>query len=75
MRFRGEDIEGAIVDYDDAIRLNPCFCEAYCNRGMAKQKLGRYDEARLDYNMAMGTNSGYTDARRCVQLLDELGVQ
>jgi len=75
MTLLGEDVEGAIVDYDEAIRLNPSFCEAYCNRGMAKQKLGRYDEARLDYNMAMRMNSDYTDARKCVRLLDELGPQ
>ena len=72
MRFWDEDIEGAIADYTEAIRLDPGFCEAYCNRGMAKQRLGRYDEARQDYNMAMSTNSEYGDARKCLQLLDDI---
>ena len=72
MRLRDEDIEGAIADYTEAIRLNPCFCEAYCNRGMAKQRLGRYDEARQDYRMAMSTDSEYSDASKCLQLLDDI---
>lgn len=72
MRFRDEDIHGAIADYSEAIRLNPCFCEAWCNRGMAKHRLGRYDEARQDYNMAMSTNSEYSDARKCLQLLNDI---
>ena len=71
MIFLDEDMEGAIADYDAAIRLNSSFCEAYCNRGMAKQRLGRHDEARLDYNTAISLNSAYTDARTCVQLLDD----
>jgi tetratricopeptide (TPR) repeat protein len=72
MKLCGGDMEGAIADYTDAIRLNPCFCEAYCNRGMAQHRLGRYDEARQDYNMAMSTNSDYGDARKCLQLLDDI---
>jgi tetratricopeptide (TPR) repeat protein len=72
MRLRDEDVEGAIADYTEAIRLNPCFCEACCNRGMAKQRLGRYDEARQDYHMAMSTNSEYSDARTCLQSLDDI---
>jgi len=71
MRFRDEDIEGAIADYTEAIRLNPYFCEAYCNRGIARQKLGRYDEARQDFNSAVSTDSEYSDARKCLQLLDD----
>jgi tetratricopeptide (TPR) repeat protein len=72
MRFRDEDIEGAITDYSEAIRLNPCFCEAYCNRGMAKHRLGRYVEARQDYNKAVSTNLDYSDAHKCLQLLNNI---
>ena len=71
MRLWDEDIEGAIADYTEAIRLNPCFCEAYCNRGMAHQRLGRYDEARRDFNMATSTNPEYSDAHKCLHLLDD----
>jgi len=72
MRFRDEDIEGAVADYSEAIRLNPCFCEAYCNRGMARHRLGRYVEARQDYNKAVSTNLDYSDAHKCLQLLDDI---
>jgi tetratricopeptide (TPR) repeat protein len=72
MRFRDGDMEAAIADYTEAIRLNSCFFEAYCNRGMARQWLGRHEEARRDYHMAMSTNSEYSDARKCLQLLDDI---
>jgi len=72
MRFWEEDIVGAVADYTEAIRLHPGFCEAYCNRGMANHRLGRYEEARQDQNRAMSLNSEYRDARRCLQLLNDL---
>jgi tetratricopeptide (TPR) repeat protein len=72
MKFREEDLDGAIGDYTEAIRLNPAFCEAHCNRGLARQKLGRYEEARQDYHRALSLDSGYGDARRCLDLLDRL---
>jgi tetratricopeptide (TPR) repeat protein len=72
MRFLEEDAEGAVADYTEAIRLHPGFCEAYCNRGMAKHRLGRYEEARQDQNKAMSLNSDYSDARRCLRILNDL---
>lgn len=72
MRLWDGDIAGAIADYTEAIRINPRFCEAYCNRGLAEHRLGHYEEARQDYAMAMSTNSEYSDARKCLQLLDDI---
>ena len=46
-------IEEAIADYDEAIRLNPSFDEAYNNRGFEKIKLNRIDEARQDFETAL----------------------
>ena len=46
-------IEEAIADYDEAIRLNPSFDEAYNNRGLEKIKLNRIDEARQDFETAL----------------------
>ena len=41
-------LEGAILNYSKAIRLNPKYAKAYLNRGIALSLLGREDEARKD---------------------------
>ena len=50
------DFEGAIKDCDEAINLNPAdksqLAEVYNNRGFAKNKLGRREEAIADYDEA-----------------------
>ena len=45
--------EEAIAEYDEAIRLDPTFAEAYTNRGAAYDSLGRPDRAILDYDEAI----------------------
>jgi tetratricopeptide (TPR) repeat protein len=59
------DLDRAIKDYDEAIRLDPNFAIAYINRGIAYNSKGNpyraiadYNEAiRLDPNMATAYNS------------------
>ncbi len=41
-------LEGAILNYSKAIRLNPKYAKAYLNRGIALSMLGREKEARKD---------------------------
>ncbi len=41
-------LEGAVLNYSKAIRLNPKYAKAYLNRGIALSMLGREDEARRD---------------------------
>ncbi len=72
MRLLNEDINGAIADYSAAIKLNTYFCEAYCNRGIARQRLGQYDKARQDYYMALEMNPEYSDAGKCLALLNKI---
>ncbi len=43
----------AIVDYDQAIELDPEYAKAYHNRGNAKYHLGKYREALVNYNQAI----------------------
>lgn len=45
--------EGAIVDYDVTIRLDPDFANAYFNRGKAKAKLRDYFNAIMDFDTAL----------------------
>jgi tetratricopeptide (TPR) repeat protein len=42
-----------IEDYDNALRLNPSFADAYNNRGVAKKHLKRFSEAIEDYDRAI----------------------
>ena len=72
-----DQIEEALADYDEAIRLNPSFEEAYNNRGWEKFKLDRIDEARQDFEMALNLarSVGNADlmerARRNLEILDK----
>ena len=45
--------QDAIAAYDEAIRLQPDFANAYVNRGLAKEKLGQHESAIMDYSSAI----------------------
>ena len=46
------DKEGAIADYNQAIRLNPDNAKAYKNRGHAYRKLGENQQALRDFRVS-----------------------
>ena len=48
--------KSAILDYTDAIRLNPDFAEVYISRGAAKSSLSEYFAAIRDYDTAIRLN-------------------
>ena len=52
----------AIVDYDQAIRLELDDAYAYYNRGVAKFALGQYQEAIADYDQAIELDPNFAFA-------------
>ena len=55
-RYQKEDIEGAIIDLNKAVELNPNFAEAYYWRSAAWLKKDDLHKAVADYNRAVGLN-------------------
>lgn len=47
------DVEGRLADYNEAIRIDPKFAEAYARRGANRSILGDFDGAMEDYNQAI----------------------
>jgi tetratricopeptide (TPR) repeat protein len=61
-RLEFGDYEGAIADYNQAIKINSNYTDAYYNRGNAYSDLGKYDLAIADFSQVIKINSNYTDA-------------
>ena len=51
------DSRRALEDYDRAIRINPSYAYALCNRGSVLERLGRPDEALASYDRAIEVDS------------------
>jgi tetratricopeptide (TPR) repeat protein len=58
--------QGAVLDYDKAIELNPKFAEAYEKRGLEKLKLNLKEQACLDLSKAgeLGYKQAYVEIRK-----------
>jgi tetratricopeptide (TPR) repeat protein len=49
-------VDRAIDDFSQAVRLNPSYAEAFSNRGLAHGHQNRLDLAILDFNRAINLN-------------------
>ncbi|MFY8111254.1 MAG: tetratricopeptide repeat protein, partial [Flavobacterium sp.] len=54
------DYKNALIEYNEAIRINPNYCKPYCGIGMIKAEEGLYEEALIDYNKAIELDSKCT---------------
>jgi tetratricopeptide (TPR) repeat protein len=55
------DLEGAIADYTEAIKLNPQDSITYNNRGVALDESGQHDAAIEDYTEALRLDPNYAN--------------
>ena len=58
-----DDLRMAIRHYSSAIQGSPNFIIARYNRGLAYMKLGRYQQAKLDFSTVLQTNPKNSQAR------------
>lgn len=58
------DLDGALADYNEAIRFNPKYAATYNNRGNVKLKKGDLNGALADFNQAIQLNPAYGLAYR-----------
>ncbi|MFX5688977.1 tetratricopeptide repeat protein, partial [Acinetobacter baumannii] len=65
-RQRG-DIERAIMDLSEALRLDPAATPAYVSRGLAFEAKGDIEQARCDFSTALSRTPGnFVTARQAV---------
>ena len=53
------DLDGALIEYGEAIRLKPDYADAYNNRGIARSDTRDFDGAIKDYSEAIRLNPDY----------------
>jgi S1-C subfamily serine protease len=61
-KYRSDQYQAAIGDYDAAINLKPDFASAYYFRGTVKRSLGQYKEAIEDYDTAIDLKNDFAFA-------------
>src|SRR5688572_19401905 len=61
--FKEGDEERALYYYNEALKIDPCFVDAFTNLGTVHHNAGRYDEAIGSYTKAIECQPAYFNAR------------
>ncbi|NJL09833.1 MAG: tetratricopeptide repeat protein [Calothrix sp. SM1_7_51] len=61
-KVKNKDLNGAITDFDEVIRINPKYAPAYFMRGLTRFNLGDKKAAIDDYERAIRINNNYIEA-------------
>jgi len=56
------DLDSAIVNYSEVLRLSPFYIDAYYNRGWCFIELGKYQEAIRDFSKIIDLDKDYKNA-------------
>lgn len=62
MIFNKDDLNSAVQNFTEAIRLNPDYAEAYYNRGLIYHSKGELDRAIKDYTEAIRLKANLAEA-------------
>ncbi|HUZ32089.1 MAG TPA: tetratricopeptide repeat protein [Xanthobacteraceae bacterium] len=65
------DLDGAIADYNEAIRLHPKYARAYFNRGLANLYGGSLPKALADLNQASELDPKYAYAALWLDIVNK----
>ena len=65
-------MQEAIAEYDEAIRLDPQYADAYYNRGLVYEAEGKKAEAIADFEQHITLTNDRQSIKRSRQLIEEL---
>jgi tetratricopeptide (TPR) repeat protein len=65
LEYLAEYAEG-VDDFTTAVRLNPSYYQAFYNRGLCFESLGKKKEAEADYRKALSLKPDYTEAAKAL---------
>ena len=71
MYMQQDSLEKAFRQYDILTKLDPSDPEAYFNRGLCYELMGKKDEAKIDYKQALLFDESYKDPQEGLDRLEK----